>query len=45
MEVGNLKSASRQENQALTRCAFVVTDPTDESNSSRVAVIWKQFGG
>jgi hypothetical protein len=30
---------------SVTAGAFIVTNPTDESNSSRLAVIWKQFGG
>ena len=30
---------------AVVALAAVVTNPTDESNSSRLAVIWKQFGG
>jgi hypothetical protein len=25
--------------------AFVVTNPPDESNSSRLAIIWNKFGG
>jgi hypothetical protein len=30
---------------SVATSAFVVTNPTDESNSSRFAGIWKQFGG
>jgi hypothetical protein len=30
--------------ESLTVSAFVGTNPTNESNSSRLAVIWKQFG-
>jgi hypothetical protein len=43
MEVSNLELACRQR-LSVTASAFVVTNPPGESNSSRLSVIWKQFG-